>query len=299
MPDLEKAIQAVYWAADSDQVGYAQDDRYDIEFYGPGLYKTDCSWLAIAALRYAGFDTGGASYSGNIVDELVARGWQKVRPDGNPQPGDILVAEYEHVAVMLYNGDLGQASIDENGGISGGRPGDQTGVEVNTRPYYDFPWDWYLRWPGGNAGRGSAGSAASGGSAWQGDMVGLSDTTGCGDDYAGVLGRPLRYVAIEGVGPYQAHDLGGGWWPAVDRYDLSDEYGGMAGAGVPIDAVRIEDESVCYQTHNLGGGWNPVMRGTRDTGGSADDYAGEYGVAQDAIRIWRDAGKQPRYNVFS
>jgi len=134
---------------------------------------------------------------------------------------------------------------------------------------------------------------------WQGDVVGFEDSTGSGDDYAGVFGKPMRYLAIEGVGEYQVHDKGGDWWPTVDRYDLDDEENGMAGAGNPIDAVRITDPTVCYQTHNLGGDWNDVMKGTHDTGGSSDDFAGDYGTAQDAIRIWREDGKQPRYNVYS
>lgn len=137
------------------------------------------------------------------------------------------------------------------------------------------------------------------GGEWQGDVIGREDTTGAGDDYAGVFGKPMRYIAIEGVGEYQAHDKGGDWWPSVDHYDLNDEENGMAGDGNPIDAVRIFDSSVRYQTHNLNGDWNDVMHGTRDTGGSDDDFAGEYGVAQDAIRVWRDDGQQPRTNVFS
>ncbi len=84
------------------------------------------------------------------------------------------------------------------------------------------------------------------------------------------------------------HDINGNWWPRVDHYDLSDEENGMAGAGAPIDCVRIFDETVHYQTHNKGGGWNDVMIGTYDTGGSGDDFAGQYGVVQDAIRIWRE-----------
>lgn len=134
---------------------------------------------------------------------------------------------------------------------------------------------------------------------WQGELVGLEDSTGSGDDYAGVFGRPMRYVAIGGAGEYQAHDLDGDWWPKVNKYDLDDEESGMAGAGNPIDAVRITDPTVYYQTHNMGGDWNDVMRGTTDTGGSSDDFAGDYGVAQDAIRVWRESGEQPRYNVYS
>ncbi len=133
MPDLERAIQNVYWAADSNQVGYSQPDRENIVIRGSGLYNSDCSLLIIECLEEAGFDTGYASYSGNIVPALTAKGWRKLPVDGHPQPGDVLVAEGDHVAMMLHNGDLGQASISERGTIDG-EPGDQTGSEVNTRP---------------------------------------------------------------------------------------------------------------------------------------------------------------------
>lgn len=47
--------------------------------------------------------------------------------------------------MAVWCGDrLAQASIDENGNIAGGLRGDQTGVEVNTRGYYSYPWDCYL-----------------------------------------------------------------------------------------------------------------------------------------------------------
>jgi hypothetical protein len=128
-------------------------------------------------------------------------------------------------------------------------------------------------------------------------MRGLEDTTGSSDDFGGIMGEPMLYIAIDGVGEYQVHTQANGWLPRVDHYDTSDEEYGMAGDGTPIDAVRIFDKTVKYQTHNAGGGWNDVMKGTHDTGGSGDDYAGIYGVSQDAIRIWRDNGDQPIYNV--
>ncbi len=40
---------------------------------------------------------------------------------------------------------IGHASIDENGAISGGAAGDQTGKEVCTRTWYSKPWDFVLR----------------------------------------------------------------------------------------------------------------------------------------------------------
>ena len=39
---------------------------------------------------------------------------------------------------------IGQASIDERGGISGGQAGDQTGKEIAIREWYSYPWDTYL-----------------------------------------------------------------------------------------------------------------------------------------------------------
>lgn len=123
---------------------------------------------------------------------------------------------------------------------------------------------------------------------WCGKMEGLHDTTGSSDDFGGIYGSAMQYLAIGGVGDYQVHDVNGNWWPKVNKYDLSDEEHGMAGAGADIDCVRIFDPSVHYQTHNKGGGWNDVMIGTHDTGGSGDDFAGQYGVPQDAIRIWRE-----------
>ena len=131
-------------------------------------------------------------------------------------------------------------------------------------------------------------------------MVGLSDTTNSGDDYAGVPGLPILDIAIDGVGLYQVSDtVHGDFWPAVDHYDLSDPENGYAGNDCPIDRLRIFDPTVSYQLHEIGGEWHDVMRGTCDTGGSGDDYAGEYGSVHDLVRIWREDGEQPRYNVFS
>jgi hypothetical protein len=39
---------------------------------------------------------------------------------------------------------IGHASIDENGKISGGKTGDQTGKEICTRSWYSKPWNVYL-----------------------------------------------------------------------------------------------------------------------------------------------------------
>ena len=49
--------------------------------------------------------------------------------------------------MMISSSQLAQASIDENGGIMGGKVGDQTGYEIHTRSYYNYPWNAVLRYP--------------------------------------------------------------------------------------------------------------------------------------------------------
>lgn len=62
-----------FWRAEGD-LGYDQGDRWDIREGG----ECDCSSLVIFALQEAGFDTGSASYTGNMSGNLTARGWQRI-----------------------------------------------------------------------------------------------------------------------------------------------------------------------------------------------------------------------------
>lgn len=305
----EKMVELAVGVANDDSHGYSQYRRWP--YQGTDF---DCSSLMYWSANQAGYDVPQSGYTGTMLADFQAAGFTAVPWDGNIwdcTPGDILLAHNgnrQHTEMYVGGGNNVGAHIAETGDIDGA-PGDQTGNEISIAPNWGS-WDWVLippdrddsAAPGSGSGYQPSASqaqpATQGGADWQGDMIGLSDTTGTSDDFAGVLGRAMRYLAVDGAGDYQVHDLGGGWWPCVGRYDLGDEEYGMAGAGNSIDAVRILDPSVCYQTHNLGGGWNDVMRGTTDTGGSGDDFAGQYGIAQDAIRIWRDDGNQPRYNVF-
>ena len=285
---------------------YKETWRIDGKDYTISVGDYDCSSSTITAWKvalqhtsYAGV-LDDATYTGNMKAVFTSSGlfeWKSTSFIADP--GDLYLNEGSHVAMCQTQEPdiLSEFSINEFGEVYGGQRGDQTGWESHLTDYYDW-WDGILHYNG--KADGTSGGSSSGGSSsqWQGDLVGKTDTTGSGDDYAGVFGKPMLYIAIEGAGKYQAHDSHG-WWPTVDKYDLKDEDYGMAGDGKPIDAVRIFDSTVSYQTHNLGGGWNPVMKGLKDTGGSSDDFAGDYGVAQDAIRIWRDKGDQPRYNVRS
>ena len=134
-----------YWCQ-TVSLGYDQSNRQDFRDGG----ETDCSALVIHALKEAGFDTGSATYTGNMRSNLTKRGWKVIANNGRPQAGDILLNDVNHVAVYIGGGKLAQASIDERGRITGGRGGDQTGWETNVRSYYNYPWNCYLRYVGTN-----------------------------------------------------------------------------------------------------------------------------------------------------
>jgi len=127
-------------------VGYDQSNRWDIRDGG----ETDCTALASWCCWKAGYTPQPPrdTYSGNIVGWLMSYGFYAV-PLSERKRGDVLVAVGHHAAIYLGDGLLGQASIDENGGIAGGRAGDQTGGETNCRDYYSYPWTVCLRAPDG------------------------------------------------------------------------------------------------------------------------------------------------------
>ncbi len=155
---IKKLIaRMIYWCV-TVSLGYDQSNRQDFRDGG----ETDCSALVLYALREAGFDTGRATYTGNMRSELTVRGWKVVANNGKPQAGDILLNDRNHVAVYIGDGKLAQASIDENGRITGGKGGDQSGRETNISNYYNYPWNCYLRWTGAND-SGSTPSTSTGG----------------------------------------------------------------------------------------------------------------------------------------
>ena len=144
MPSIDKLCERMRYWCDEGNLGYCQEHRQDIRVGG----EADCSSLVIHCLKEAGFDTGSASYTGNMSANLCARGWRRVANNGNPQRGDILLNDAHHVAVYIGNGLLCQASRNELHRANGGQPGDQDGYETNTRGYYNYPWSCYLRYAG-------------------------------------------------------------------------------------------------------------------------------------------------------
>lgn len=136
------------WSAD-DSHGYDQTRRWGPDF--------DCSSAVISAWELAGVPvkTNGATYTGNMRGVFLRCGFEDVT--GNVdlasgtglQRGDVLLNIQQHTAMYCGNGMEVESSINENGGVTGGQSGDQTGREFLVRPYRNYPWDCVLRYTGG------------------------------------------------------------------------------------------------------------------------------------------------------
>ena len=144
----EKATaQMEAWAADP-AAGYDQVNRW-----GPDY---DCSSAVISAWELAGVPvkTRGATYTGNMRGVFLRCGFEDVTQSVNLsngeglQRGDVLLNIQHHTAMYCGNGMEVEASINENGGVTGGMTGDQTGREFLVRPYRNYPWDCVLRYTG-------------------------------------------------------------------------------------------------------------------------------------------------------
>lgn len=143
-----KINSAVKWAlviAANSAHGYDQVHRW-----GPDY---DCSSLVISAYQQAGVAVkdAGATYTGNMLPVFLKCGFKDVTRDVNLttarylQYGDVLLNTVHHAAMYIGEGRIVQASINEKRHAIGGVTGDQTGREIWTRSYYNYPWDHVLR----------------------------------------------------------------------------------------------------------------------------------------------------------
>lgn len=135
---VEKAISWMENLAEDDSHGYDQIYRWGEK----GDY--DCSSAVITAWKIAGVPLT-CTYTGNMKADMLRHGFVEVK-DGSLKRGDVLLNEVHHVAMFCGDGKEVEASINEKGTATGGKPGDQTGREILIRPYRNYPWDCVLRY---------------------------------------------------------------------------------------------------------------------------------------------------------
>lgn len=152
MSKVSKAVDYMKKIAADPKHGYSQTNRNG----NPDTWSDyDCSSLVISAYQAAGIPVKdkGATYTGNMYSVFLQCGFKDVTNKVNLATGsgliagDVLLNHQDHTAMMISSSQLAQASIDENGNISGGKVGDQTGYEIHTRSYYNYPWNVVLRYP--------------------------------------------------------------------------------------------------------------------------------------------------------
>lgn len=209
----------------------------------------DCSSAVVTALRAVGVNTFGASYTGNMREQLLKTGlfgWRKMGVK-SAQRGDIYLNEKCHTAVCVSpygsaRGDLlAQFSISEKGTVTGTK-GDQTGRESNIKAYYSYPWDGTLYWLGdGKTLNGSNTEVADN------TVPSLGDTRYFGPKMAKELQRQLGATA-DGVIS--------GQWPANERYLWAYDRGVIeyAKGGVGSNAVRALQDKVGCKVYPVVGG---------------------------------------------
>ena len=110
-------------------VYYSQENRQD-GFDNPGSPTyMDCSSMTIVAARQAGYPTGGAWYTGDMVPAFISAGWECLDYSWDAmQPGDVVIG---------YQGTCYEAYTDEIA------PEDQ----VRQTSIYEFGADYILRPP--------------------------------------------------------------------------------------------------------------------------------------------------------
>ena len=142
----EAAVKFAEKVANDSSHGYDQGNRWGNPDY-------DCSGLVISALENSGIKakTNGASYTGNMYNALIKSGMKDVTSSVNfstgsgLKRGDVLLTPGRHTEFYSGNNQMVGARINENGGIRGGKPGDQNGKEIAIGAYRNYPWKYALR----------------------------------------------------------------------------------------------------------------------------------------------------------
>lgn len=141
--------------------GYTQgsgrwgDGKVESVKVGGGVFKIaggdrDCSSGVISAYQAAGVDVD-ATYTGNMMQAFLATGMFEWKPMSyHAKRGDIYLNHVNHTAMCVDDAPdkLAEFWLNENGGITGGKKGDQTGGECRIANYYNFPWDGILHFTG-------------------------------------------------------------------------------------------------------------------------------------------------------
>ena len=146
MSKIETYVQNAINIANDNTHGYSQVNRWGKDY--------ECSSLVITVVENAGIPVkskGGATYTGNMLSAFKRCGFSDVTKRVNLatgavlRRGDILLNRTHHTEIYIGNGRNVGAHNSETGGVTG-QTGDQTGKEICTNAYYNYPWTNVLRY---------------------------------------------------------------------------------------------------------------------------------------------------------
>lgn len=137
--DVEAGVKWFEDLAADPAHGYNQAAR-------DGGVDYDCSSAVYMACIKMGFPWTLPSFSTRTMKgRLEANGWIWHEGTDGVGRGDILWMP-GHTAMATSGVRMGEACIDENGNIYGGRPGDQTGNEIRVANINIYNWKGYWRY---------------------------------------------------------------------------------------------------------------------------------------------------------
>lgn len=147
MSKIESYVSRAINIANDNTHGYSQYRRWGNPDY-------DCSSFVITCVNAAGIPVRnyGATYTGNMYNAFIRAGFKDVTrlvnlaTGAGLQRGDILLNVHHHTEMYIGNGQNVGAHYDENRGIRGAKGGDQTGQEISVGRYYNYPWNYVLRY---------------------------------------------------------------------------------------------------------------------------------------------------------
>lgn len=142
MGNIVKAVEYMVKIANDDTHGYDQQNRNSPNY--------DCSSLVGEALHIAGFKVSPYSWTGNLYKQMVGCGFVLVKNINDRKTGDVFLTPKKHVIMCVDADNIVHASINEKGGVVGGKTGDQTGKEICVRSFYipSYGWTYHLRYVG-------------------------------------------------------------------------------------------------------------------------------------------------------